>query len=154
MGDRKPPRVFLDTSALFAGIWSEVGGGRAILKLGEAGAIQILCSSQVLSELEEAFREKAPEVLSRLVLLIDAANIETSGTVPESIRKQALRLIKYPADAEVLASAIVANIQYFVTLDKQHFLSNRKLRTAVTFGIGTPSDFLAWFRTKLTQEQL
>jgi len=150
MADGKLHRVFLDTSALFAVIWSETGGGCAILQLGEAGAIQILCSSQVLSELENAFREKAPEALSRLVLLIDAANIETSGPVPESIRKRALRLIKYTADAEVLASAIMANVEYFVTLDRQHFLSNRKVKTAVSFVIGTPGDFLAWFRTKLT----
>ena len=154
MGEQKLPRVFLDTSALFAGIWSEVGGGRAILKLGEAEAIQILCSGQVLSELEDAFREKTPDALTRVLLLIDAAKIEITGPVQGSIRKRALRLIKYAADAEVLASAMAANIDFFVTLDKQHFLSNRKLATQARFVIGTPGDFLAWFRAKLIEEQL
>ena len=37
-------RVFLDTSALFAGIWSASGGARMILKLGEADTIQLLIS--------------------------------------------------------------------------------------------------------------
>lgn len=58
-----PPRVsvFLDTSALFAGIWSAEGGARMILKLGEAGAIRLLVSPQVLAEAESALRRKAPE---------------------------------------------------------------------------------------------
>ena len=44
--------VFLDTSALFAGIWSAKGGSRMILKLGEAGVIRLLVSPQVLDEIE------------------------------------------------------------------------------------------------------
>ncbi len=147
MGEAKPPRIFLDTSALFAGIWSEKGGGRAILKLGEAGAIQIVCSSQVLSELEDAFREKAPETLSRLALLIDAARVNITENAPKSIRKLAMRLIEYSYDAEILASAIFSNVEYFVTLDRQHFLLNKKLRRQVHFQIGTPGDFMTWFRT-------
>ena len=78
------------------------------MKLGEAGAVQILCNGQVLSEFEDAFREKAPETMSRVALLIDAANVESTGAVPKSIRKQAMDLVKYKADAEGLASAIFA----------------------------------------------
>jgi predicted nucleic acid-binding protein len=55
--------VFLDTRALFAGIWSSTGGSRMILKLGEAEAIQLLASAQVLQEIENALREKAPGTL-------------------------------------------------------------------------------------------
>ena len=54
--------VFLDTSALFAGIWSATGGGRMILKLGEAGAIRLLVCPQVLDEIESALRRKAPDM--------------------------------------------------------------------------------------------
>jgi predicted nucleic acid-binding protein len=48
---------------LFAGIWSSTGGSRMILKLGEAEAIQLLASAQVLQEIENALREKAPGTL-------------------------------------------------------------------------------------------
>ena len=48
------PRIFLDTSAIFAGIWSSDGGGRMILKLGEAGALQLITSRDLISELERA----------------------------------------------------------------------------------------------------
>jgi predicted nucleic acid-binding protein len=53
------PRIILDTSAIFAGIWSPDSGGRMILKLGEAGALQLITSRDVISELERVFRRKA-----------------------------------------------------------------------------------------------
>ena len=55
-------RVFLDTSALFAGIWSVAGGSCMILRLGEAEAIRLLVSLQVLDEIEGALRRKAREM--------------------------------------------------------------------------------------------
>ena len=55
--------VFLDTSALFTGIWSATGGGRMILKLGEARVIRLLVGPQVLDEIGGALRRKAPNML-------------------------------------------------------------------------------------------
>jgi hypothetical protein len=46
----------------------------------------------------------------------------------------------------VLAAAIAAQVDYFVTLDRQHFLTNEPLRAALPFPIGTPGDCLAWHR--------
>ena len=57
------PDLFLDTSALFAAIWSTAGGGRMFLKLGEADAVQLWVSSQVLTELENVLRCKAAGAL-------------------------------------------------------------------------------------------
>ena len=53
-------RVFLDTSALFAAVLSSGGGARALLKLGESGAIRIWVGPTVLQEADEVFRRKAP----------------------------------------------------------------------------------------------
>jgi len=143
--------LFLDASGLFAGIWSETGGGRAILKLGEARAIQIVTSPEVLQEVDSAFREKSPELLAKLTLLIDAANLELTGSAAPAFRKKAKELITYPPDAEILAAAISANVDYFVTLDKKHFLSNKKLKNSLLFETGTPGDFLAWYRLRFTE---
>ncbi len=49
----------------------------------------------------------------------------------------------------ILAAAIAAPADYFVTLDRQRFLDNAKMRQAVPFVVGTPGDFLAWFRNRL-----
>lgn len=70
------PNLFLDTSALFAGIWSATGGARMLLKLGEARAVQLKASSQVLTEFESVLRRKAPQNLGALALLLDRSRIE------------------------------------------------------------------------------
>jgi hypothetical protein len=49
------PDIFLDTSALFSGIWSETGGARMLLKLGEATAIKLSVSSidKIIGEFQD-----------------------------------------------------------------------------------------------------
>jgi len=142
--------VFLDTSALFAGIWSAEGGSRMILKLGEAGAIQLLVGPQVLDEIESALRRKAPDVLGLLALLLDRSRVEVvPSPMPEAVQ-DSQALTGHPGDAQVLAAAWAAGADYFVTLDRQHFLDNPSLRDAVPFPVGTPGDFLAWYRRQLT----
>jgi predicted nucleic acid-binding protein len=142
--------VFLDTSALFAGIWSAMGGGRMILKLGEAGAIRLLVSSQVLEEIESALRRKAPNMLGLLTLLIDRSRAEVVPSPMPKAVQDSQALTGHPGDAQVLAAAWAAGADYLVTLDRKHFLDNSALRNAVPFPVGTPGDFLAWYRGQLT----
>ncbi|NPA91738.1 MAG: PIN domain-containing protein [Chloroflexi bacterium] len=139
-------RVFLDTSALFAGIWSEKGGARAILKLGEIAAICLLVSPQVIAEIDAVLRRKAPHLLGLLAVLLDAANVEIVSQPSEEAQKRATDLVTHPGDAFVLAAALDARPDYFVTLDRVHFLDNDRLSQAVPFPVGTPGDFLAWWR--------
>ena len=48
-----------------------------------------------------------------------------------------------------LPAAIASPVDYFITLDRQHFLDHAKMRQVVPFVVGTPEDFLAWFRNRL-----
>jgi len=142
-------RVFLDTSALFAAIWSAAGGGREMVRLGEAELLQVLVCSPVLRELEGALRRKAPAALGSLALLLDRVGVEV---VPEPYTEAVARseaLTGHPGDATVLAGAWQAATDYFVTLDREHFLENPKLTGALSFLIGTPGDFLEWYRRHL-----
>jgi predicted nucleic acid-binding protein len=144
MADR--PKVFFDTSALFAGVWSDSGGARQILKLAEAGLVILAVSPQVLSEIEHNLRFKAPELLGKLAVLLDRVGLVLMGTAPETNYAAALRLTGHPGDGRVLADAWESGADYFVTLDHQHFLDNEDLRTAMPFPLGTPGDFLQWYR--------
>ena len=146
-----PPatRAFLDTSALFAAIWSEEGGGRMLLRLGEAGAVHIVVSRQVLAELERAIRSKAPQALALLAVLLDRIHVEVAPEPGREVLTTCEGLVAHPGDAKILAAAIASEADYFVTLDRQHFLENAKLRQAVPIVVGTPGDFLAWFRGRL-----
>lgn len=139
-------KVFLDTSALFAGIWSAEGGARMILRLGEAETIRLLVSPQVLAEAETVVRRKIPEHIGLLALLLDSSKAEVLPTASPEIVGVALTLTNHQGDAVVLADSGAAEVDFFVTLDKMHFLSNEALRDALPFPIGTPDDCLAWLR--------
>jgi predicted nucleic acid-binding protein len=142
MADR--PTVFLDTSALFSGIWSEQGGARLILTLAEVGAIRLLTCSQVLEEIESAIRRKAPDLLGLLAFVLDRCDLEIAPDGSRKLRKTCLVLAGHAADARILAAAWHA--QYLVTLDRKHILSSRKLRKATPFRIATPGEFIDWYR--------
>jgi predicted nucleic acid-binding protein len=140
--------VFLDTSALFAAVYSTQGGAFAILDLGQAEMLQIVVSPQVLTEVESAMRRKASEALAALSLALDRSKLQVVAA-PTQMVQASQNLLSYLPDALVLAAAWEANVDYFVTLDKQHFLNNTELKQALPFPVGTPGDFLAWFRAQL-----
>jgi predicted nucleic acid-binding protein len=141
--------VFLDTSALFAGVWSSSGGGRQVLRLGEVGAVNLAVSRQVLKELERALRKKAPKALGWLSLLLDRSGVQiVADPTTEAIQRWS-ELVGHPAAAAIVAAACSAQAHYLVTLDRQHFLDNAALHKAAPFRLGTPGDFLGWFRARL-----
>ena len=140
--------VFLDTSALFAGIWSSEGGARMILRLGEARAIRLQVSPQVLDEIEGVLRRKSPDMLGLLALLLDRSRIEVVPVSSQEGLEQSRSLTNHVGDAQILAAAWAAAVDYFVTLDRVHFLDNPGMRAAVPFPLGTPGDFLIWYRER------
>lgn len=145
------PEIFLDTSALFAGIWSESGGGRRLLQLGEAGVIQLFVSGQVLTEIERTIRKRTPEQLPNLAVLLEQSRLHVCEKPPPELIARCEGLTGYANDAIVLAAAWSANTDYFVTLDKRHFLNNTVLRTDVPFLLGTPGDCLTLLRRRLLE---
>lgn len=120
-----------------------------LLRLGEAGAITLLTSGLALKELEAAIREKAPQSLGALALLLDRARLSVVGSPEENHRLEARALVDHPGDAIILASALGQEVQFFVTLDQKHFLGNERLSAGLPFQIGTPGECLEWIRGRL-----
>lgn len=147
-------RIFLDTSALFAGIWSESGGARLILRLGEAGALQIVISQQVLSEMEDALRRKAPHLLPTLARLLDRVQVEIGE--PGSLERYntCLDLAGQAGDARILADAWQAGASYLVSLNQKHILAHPEYSHILPYEIGTPGDFVHKFRELLDRNNL
>lgn len=145
----KKIRVFLDTSALFASLWSATGGARLAFRLGEVGAVQLVVSSQVIIELENAIRKKAPHLLGLMTFMLDRSDVE----IVKKVSKQHLKSFEedtgHEADARIICAALGANISYFVTFNRKHFLGPLQNRPNLPFPIGTPGDFIAWFRKKV-----
>jgi predicted nucleic acid-binding protein len=128
-------RIFLDTSALFAAVLSAIGGARAILKLGESGAIRIWVGPIVLKEADEVFRRKAPDLLTLLAALLHQAQVQVG---PAASAEQ---------QARVVAEALACEADYLVAHDQEHLLRHPWLGD-LPFKAGTPGDCLAWLRRR------
>lgn len=145
---KAPPKVFLDTSVIFAAVFSPEGGARMVLRLGESGLIHLWIGRQVLRECESVIRRKAAHTLPDLALLLDVANVQIGPEADEASLTRARRLVAYPPDALVLAEAIQVWPDWFLTHDHQHFLN---ISRDMPFLIGTPGDFLTWFKERVSE---
>jgi predicted nucleic acid-binding protein len=138
---RKSLRVFLDTSVIFAAVLSPVGGARKLFLLAEAGILKPVVGPTVLRECDEVIRRKAPGSRSTLAQLLAIAQTETSRAPSREHIKTARSFMQYAPDARVLAEAIAAAPDWFITHDRQHFLKTRR-KIQLPFEVGTPGDLI------------
>jgi predicted nucleic acid-binding protein len=143
-------KLFLDSSALFAGIISADGGGRALLLLGEAGKVRLTISEQVVVDTERAIARKLPRALPevRLAILRCQARIMQDPDADAVLAH--LDWMNDPADVPILLAAMQAKVDYLVMLHRKHFLEDPRLPQRAGLGIGTPGDALAWLRSQIT----
>ena len=143
-------RAFLDTSVLFAAVWSESGGSRLILKLGEAEAVSLWAGPSVLREADAVLKRKAPESRPHMALLLDRAQVRVGPEAGTEAMALARTAVDYVPDAQVLAEALETGVDYFVSLDREHLVGNPRTET-LPFAVGTPGDFLEWYRQQLRE---
>ena len=141
-------RVFLDTSVLFAAVASSTGASRMILKLGELGAISLWVGPNVLEEIDAVLERKSPESKPLFALLLHGANVNVGRSYEEPDLELAASVTDYLPDARILAEAIAARVDFFVSLDRKHFIDNDRIG-ALPFQVGSAGDFLAWYRQRL-----
>jgi len=141
-------RVFLDTSVLFAAVLSETGGSRLILKSGEAGSIQLWVGPRVLKEADAVLARKATKSKGAFALLLDQARVSVGPEPDDTALDQARAVVEYPPDAHIVAEALAADAGYLVSLDRKHLVGNPRA-SELPFLVGTPGDFLAWYREHL-----
>ena len=142
-------RVFLDTSALFAAVSSELGGARLVLKLGEAGAVSLWVGPWVLREAEAVLARKSPRSKGRFALLLDRARVRVGQEASARALKEALSVVEYLPDAQVVAEALTIGVDYFVSFDRKHLVGRQSMK-GLPFAVGTAGDFLGWYREKLS----
>ena len=143
------PEIFLDTSVIIAAVMSPTGGARLLFHLAHAGTVKLLVGNGVLREAEEVMHRKAPELLGLLAQFLDEAGIEISKPPTAAQQKKARSLLSYSPDANVLAQAISAKPDWFVSHDKEHLVGNPAL-DELPFKIGSPGDVIAWLREHLS----
>jgi predicted nucleic acid-binding protein len=144
----KNRKVFLDASVIFAAVLSPTGGARKLFQLGEAGMLKLVIGPNVLRECDEVVRRKAPSSLPALAQLLALGRVDTSIAPTKRHIVIARSMVEYGPDALVLAEAISARPDWFVTRDKEHFLKERK--ASVIFSIGTPGDLIQALKADFT----
>jgi putative PIN family toxin of toxin-antitoxin system len=143
-------KVFLDTSALIAGIVSQAGAAREVLRLCEAGAVELLVSRQVLTEADRNLSAKLPTFVPDYRHLMRRMSPTLVEDPTHRDVTQARRVIHHK-DAPILAAAISAEVDYLITWNTKHFHTSPVMR-AVRFRITTPGEFLEEFRGWLSSE--
>ena len=146
--------LFLDSSALIAGIVSSTGAARVLLLLAEGGQIAVTISEQVLTETERAIARKVPLALSdlRQAILASQAQIVRDPS-PNEVSAHS-NLISHPADIPIVLAAMQARVDYLVTLNRKHFIDDPEVARKSGLNIGTPGDALSWVRGQIfTQDQ-
>jgi len=142
------PRVFLDTSVLLAGLASRTGASNKILALAEAGLLTLVVSEQVLVEAEQNLKEKLPKALPEYERFLTTCPME-EVPAPSAAEVMSAKEIIQAKDASILAAAKNAQVDYLVTLNRKHFLEDSDVAIKSGLRIGTPGDFLAWWREQL-----
>ncbi len=137
-------KVFLDTSALIAGIASSRGAARAVLQLAEIGLIEVIVSRQVIVEADRNIEEKLPEMLNEYRKFIEILAPVLIDDPQQKDVKRFLTVIN-PDDAPILASAVTSGADFLVTWDRKHFIG-KNIHIHSNLKIVTPGEFLKHFR--------
>ena len=136
-------RVFLDTSAILAGLNSPHGAAGAVLGLCFSRDVDALISKQVIDEADRNIAKKFPKLLDgwRSFLLLPPTLI---GDPSEREIQRAFRLLP-TSDAPILAAAIKARPNFLITWNTRDFL-RRAVVEKTPFVICTPGEFLENYR--------
>ena len=141
--------IFLDSSALIAGIISETGAAHVLLQLGETENIALTISEVVLNETKRSIARKSPENLENAQKEIQKSGIKVLQDPSYEEIQANLYLMDDPDDVPILLAAIKAKVDYLATHDHKHFLDNPMVAERAGIKIGTPGAVLAWLRENL-----
>jgi len=137
---KSKPRVFLDSNVIFSGLYSPQGAPGIILEHFVKGSISVVVSQQVLEEVIRTVKEKLPGSLPALrrLLVNTPPEVAPAPKLPD-IKRWTKKL--HFGDAAILAAAIAAQPDYFITGDR-HFIENPDIVKEIGFTIVMPTQFL------------
>jgi predicted nucleic acid-binding protein len=120
-------RVFIDSSVLFSAAYSNKGHARDLILMAAREEIRLVISTLVVVETRRNLADFAPEALPALELVLDSIDFE----IVDPTKEEVIDAVKIVAlkDAPILAAALVARVDIFVTLDKKHLLDKPELAT-------------------------
>jgi predicted nucleic acid-binding protein len=145
-------KVFLDSSAIMAGVISSAGAARVLLVMSENGQIETFISEQVIVESERSIAKKVPQALPEFRQTLKDANLKVVHNPTQEEIEENLSLIADPDDVPILLAAMKSHVDYLATHNRKHFLDDPKVAEKAGLKIGTPGDVLAWIRENLSSQ--
>ena len=134
------PEVFVDSNVVFSGIYSPLGAAARILALHSLDRIRLVISRQVAEELVRNLRQKAPEAVP-LLLGFFASKLPRLAQDPYEDEVDRLEGAGVnEKDAPIVAAAVGAGVQYFVTGDRR--LRNEIDQIPRPFRVVTPRQLI------------
>ncbi len=130
-------RVFVDTSVLFAAVYSASGSASDLMKLAADGLIRLIVSPSILVEVERNILKKLPHGLGYYQRLIFAINAELANELNSEITTKVAEYV-VQKDVHVIAAAIAAQPDYLVTYDRKHLLDVPEVTVRSGLKIVTP----------------
>ena len=143
-------KVFLDTSALIAGILSPTGAAHEVLRLCEAGVVRAVVSRQVLVEADRNLSHKVSSVLPEYRVFLK----QLSPVVVEDPSVDAVERagdVIHRNDAPILVAAMESHVDFLITWNTRHF-QTKSVQSYARFPILTPGQFLEAFRRSILLE--
>ena len=135
-------KVFLDANVIFSAVYSETGGSAYILQLAKKDRIKLYSSRLAIKEAERNLREKADiKAVLKFYDLLDEVYMELIDTDRAKAKERFSDFVG-EKDSPILDSAIASKADFFITLDKKHFLNRKVLSAKLPVKIVTPSQFI------------
>lgn len=142
----KKPLVFLDADVLFAGAAAptEHGASHVVLRLGEITLIELVTSTQAITEVERNFEKKLPSKLPELRLIISRSLRVVPDPEPEELIPYAGQAD--PKDLPILVAALKQRCRFLLTFNTRHYAPATE-----EIMVQPPGDFVTTVRTLLVQ---
>ncbi len=135
-------KVFLDSNVILSGLLSDKSYPRIILDLCclRLEFIQFFTGEYNLIEIERNLKKKLPQALKVYKKYLPSLNLQIVPLPDKKLVRKLSREVA-PKDAPVLASAIIAEVDFLVTGDKKDF-DPLKGEKHYPFTILSPSEFI------------
>lgn len=134
------PVIFLDSSVLIAGLYSDKGGSAKILELIKEKKLIGFISPSIIEETKRNIRKKLSlKLLLKLEKLIKIVGVQEDFQPKDIVKYRQLVDIK---DLHVLVFAKSSRANFLITLDKKHFKTEKLQNANLPFKILTPKEFL------------
>jgi predicted nucleic acid-binding protein len=117
-----PRRVFLDSSVLYAAVFSATGPARRLILKGIEGSVALAISDLVLEETKRNLTKNAPLALPYFTIIAELLS-------PQAVRPTKAEVIKaaqivHLKDAPIVAAAAKGKADYLATHDVKHLLTH------------------------------